>query len=116
MLLCDSLKNNKTTGGSKHIDIKYLVVKEKIQNGVVSIEHIENTLMLANPLTKGYPLKLFKNYVTRMSVWQVCQILINWECNVCDHIIIKIKVFYYDILMINILLLLYINFVHNLDV
>ena len=72
--------------------------------------------MLANPLTKGYPLKLFKDYVMHMSLWQVCQILINWECNVWDHIIMKIKVFYYDILMINIMLLLYINFVHNLDV
>ena len=27
-------KNNKTTGGSKHIDIKYLVVREKVQNEV----------------------------------------------------------------------------------
>ena len=48
VLLCDSLKNNKTTGGSKHIDIKYLVVREKVQNGVVSIEDIKNTLMLAD--------------------------------------------------------------------
>ncbi|RVW86998.1 Retrovirus-related Pol polyprotein from transposon TNT 1-94 [Vitis vinifera] len=45
-------KNNKTTGGSMHIDIKYLVVREKVQNGVVSIEHIKNTLMLVDPLTK----------------------------------------------------------------
>ena len=32
-------KNNKTTGGSNHIYIKYLFVREKVQNGVVSIEH-----------------------------------------------------------------------------
>ena len=61
-------KNNKTTGGSKHIDIKYLVVKEKVQNGVISIEHIKNTLMLADPLTKGLPPKLFMDYVTRMGL------------------------------------------------
>ena len=61
-------KNNKTTGGSKHIDIKYLVVREKVQNGVVSIEHIKNTLMLADPLTKGLPLKLFMNYVACMGL------------------------------------------------
>ena len=61
-------KNNKTIGGLKHIDIKYLVVREKVQNGVVSIEHIENTLMLADPLTKGLPPKLFMDYVARMGL------------------------------------------------
>ena len=59
-------KNNKTTRGSKHIDIKYFVVREKVQNEVVSIKHIENTLMLADPLTKGLPSKLFMDYVARM--------------------------------------------------
>ena len=62
-------KNNKTTGGSKHIDIiKYLVVREKFQNRVVSIEHIKNTLMLADPLTKGLPPKLFMDYVAHMGL------------------------------------------------
>ena len=52
-IYCDNIvivhffKNNKTRGESKHIDIKYLVVREKVQNEVVSIEHIKNTLMLA---------------------------------------------------------------------
>ena len=61
-------KNNKTIGGSKHIDIKYLVVREKVQNGLVSIEHIKNTLMLANPLTKGLPLNFFMDYVAHMGL------------------------------------------------
>ena len=61
-------KNNKTTGGSKHIDIKYLVVKERVQNRVVSIEHIKNTLMLADPLTKVLPPKLFMDYVVCMGL------------------------------------------------
>ena len=61
-------KNNKTTGGSNHIYIKYLVVREKVQNGVVSIEHIKNTLMLADPLIKGFPPKLFMDYVARMGL------------------------------------------------
>ena len=61
-------KNNKTTGGSKHIDIKYLVIREKVQNGVVSIEHIKNKLMLADPLTKGLPPKLFMDYVACMGL------------------------------------------------
>ena len=61
-------KNNKITGGSKHINIKYLVVREKVQNGVVSIEHIENTLMLADPLKKGLPPKLFMDNVAHMGL------------------------------------------------
>ena len=36
-------KNNKTIGGLKHINIKYLVVKKRVQNRVVSIEDSEYT-------------------------------------------------------------------------
>ena len=61
-------KNNKIIGGSKHIDIKYLVVREKVQNGAVSIKHIKNTLMLADPFIKGLPPKLFMDYVARMGL------------------------------------------------
>ena len=61
-------KNNKTTGGLKHIDIKYLVVREKVQNEVVSIKHIKNTLLLADPLTKGFLPKLFMDYVACMGL------------------------------------------------
>ena len=61
-------KNNKIIGGSKHIDIKYLVVREKVQNEVVSIEHIKNTFMLADPLTKGLPPKIFMDYVVCMGL------------------------------------------------
>ena len=60
--------NNKTSGGSKHIDIKYLVVKERVLNQTVFISHIGTTLMLADPLTKGLTLKLFQEQVARMSL------------------------------------------------
>ena len=70
-------KNNKTTEWSKYIDIKYLVVREKVQNRVVSIEHIKNTLMLANPLTKGLPPKLFMDYVAHMGLVASLSIL-DW--------------------------------------
>ena len=70
-------KNNKPTGGSKHIDIKYLAIREKVQNGVVSIEHIKNTLMLADPFTKGLPPKLFMDYVVRMGLVASLSIL-DW--------------------------------------
>ncbi|KAL6315730.1 hypothetical protein AAG906_006592 [Vitis piasezkii] len=48
-------KNGKFSSGSKHMDLKYLVVKERVQKQQVSIENIRTTLMVADPLTKGLP-------------------------------------------------------------
>ena len=47
------VNNNQSLTTSKQIDIKYLVVKEWVQNGQLSIEHIGTDSMLADPLTKG---------------------------------------------------------------
>ena len=46
-------KNNRSSSKSKHIDIKFLVVKERVQSGQVSIEHISTNSEIADPLTKG---------------------------------------------------------------
>nr|CAN64403.1 hypothetical protein VITISV_024940 [Vitis vinifera] len=45
-------KNNRSSSKSKHIDIKFLVVKERVQSLQVSIEHISTNSMIADPLTK----------------------------------------------------------------
>ncbi|RDX92643.1 Copia protein, partial [Mucuna pruriens] len=45
--------NNRSSTKSKFIDIKFLVVKERVQNKQISIEHIGTSFMLADPLTKG---------------------------------------------------------------
>ena len=50
-------KNNRSSSKSKHIDIKFLVVKERVQNSQVSIEYISTDLIVADPLTKGLPHK-----------------------------------------------------------
>ena len=55
--------NNKSSSRSKHIDIKFLVVKERVQSGQISIEHIGTNSMLADPLTKGLPPKVFLEHV-----------------------------------------------------
>ena len=60
--------NNKISWESKHIDIKYLVVKERVLNQTVSITHIGATLMLTDHLTKGLLPKLFKKYVAHMGL------------------------------------------------
>ncbi|KAK3024214.1 hypothetical protein RJ639_044683 [Escallonia herrerae] len=56
-------KNNKSSGGTKHIEIKYLVVRERIHNQIVSIQHISTIAMLADPMTKGLPPTLFREHV-----------------------------------------------------
>ena len=46
-------KNNKSGSLRKHIDIKYLAIREHVKEKQVVIEHISTKLMIADPLTKG---------------------------------------------------------------
>ncbi|KAL6318588.1 hypothetical protein AAG906_000666 [Vitis piasezkii] len=61
-------KNNRSSSKSKHIDIKFLVVKKKVQSLQVSIEHISTNYMIADPLTKDLPPKVYHEHVTHMGV------------------------------------------------
>ncbi|KAM1825012.1 hypothetical protein ACFX13_024551 [Malus domestica] len=61
-------KNDKYSSGAKHMDIKYLTLKDKVQKQIVSIEHISTMLMIADPLTKGLGLKAFNDHVERMGL------------------------------------------------
>ncbi|CAN6447027.1 unnamed protein product [Victoria cruziana] len=80
-LLCDSSSavqfsnNNRSLSKSKHIDIKYLVVKERTQNGQVSLEHIGTDSMIADPLTKGLPPKVFHKHIASMGVLSLDDVL-----------------------------------------
>ena len=73
-IYCDNLatvfmaKNNKSGSRSKQIDIKYLVIRERVKEKKVIIEHISTKLMIANPLTKGMPLLKFKDHVVNMGL------------------------------------------------
>ena len=60
--------NNRSSMKSKHIDIKFLVVKERVQRRQVTIEHIGTNSMIADPLTKGLPPKVFHEHTARISV------------------------------------------------
>ena len=60
--------NNRSTTKSKHIEIKFLVVKEKIQNGQVSIEYIGTNSIVADPLTKGLSPKVFHEHTSHIGV------------------------------------------------
>ena len=61
-------KNNKSGSWSKHIEIKYLKVKENVKKQKVSIEHISTKLMVADPMTKGLPTKPYKDHVEHMGL------------------------------------------------
>ena len=60
--------NNRSLKKSKHIDIKYLVVKERVKNGKVSIEHIGTNSMVADPLTKVVPATVFHEHIAYMGL------------------------------------------------
>jgi hypothetical protein len=61
--------NNRSSSKSKHIDIKFLVVKERVQSEFISIEHIGTASMLADPLTKGLIPKQFHEHVAHMGIY-----------------------------------------------
>jgi hypothetical protein len=60
--------NNKKSDIFKHINIKYYVVKEKIQDHTICLEHISIKQMLADPITKGLSPNVFKKHVADMSL------------------------------------------------
>ncbi|RVW83861.1 Retrovirus-related Pol polyprotein from transposon TNT 1-94 [Vitis vinifera] len=61
-------KNNKSSSRNKHIDIKYLALRERVKEKTVVIEHVSTELMIANPLTKGMPPLKFKDHVNRLGL------------------------------------------------
>jgi len=68
LLRCLWLKTKKNGSQSKHIDIKYLAIREHVKEKKVVIEHINTELMIVDPLTKGMPPKNFKDHVVRMGL------------------------------------------------
>ena len=60
-LYCDNsavvfmAKNCKIGCQNKHIDIKYLAIRECVKEKKVVIEHISIELIIADPMTKGMP-------------------------------------------------------------
>ena len=53
---------------NKHIDIKYLAIQERGKEQKVIIEHVSNELMVADLLTKGMPVRNFREHLTNMGL------------------------------------------------
>ena len=60
--------NNKSNGAAKHIDIKYYIVKDKVRDHIISLEHVSTEKMLADPLTKGLPPNVFREHLAGMGL------------------------------------------------
>ncbi|KAI5648628.1 hypothetical protein M9H77_34633 [Catharanthus roseus] len=73
-LFCDNKaavyfsNKNRSSTKSKYIDLKFLVVKERVQNDIISIELIGSGSMLADPLTKALTSKVFVEHTAHMGV------------------------------------------------
>ena len=73
-LYCDNnpavcyAQNNKSSGAAKHIDIKYYVVKDKVRDHIINLEHIRTEKMLVDPLTKGLPPSVFRKHLVGMGL------------------------------------------------
>lgn len=46
----------------------FLIVKEKVQSGQLSIEYIDINFMIVDPLTKGLSPKMFYEHIARMGI------------------------------------------------
>ena len=64
-------KNNKSGSRNKHIDIKYLAIRERVKEKKVVIEHVSTELMIVDPLTKGMPPFKFKDHVLNMGLGSI---------------------------------------------
>ena len=90
-------KNNKSSSWSKHINIKYLAIRECIKEKKVVTEYISTDLMFVDPLTRGMPPFKFKDHVERMRLgfimWFVLKLYLCYDIFLyyfysCKHLFI----------------------------
>jgi hypothetical protein len=60
--------NNKSSKATRPIEVKYYVVKDKIQDQTIRLEHITTKDMLADPLKKGLLPSVFKEHLAGMGL------------------------------------------------
>jgi hypothetical protein len=60
--------NNKKIKATKHINIRFYIVKEKIQDQIISLKHISTKKMIVDPLIKGLPPSVFREHLADMGL------------------------------------------------
>ena len=74
MMYCDntamvSFSNNlKDTPSARYIDVKYFVVKGKVEEDLITVVHMQTYSMVADPHTKALTVGIFKELVSRMGL------------------------------------------------
>jgi hypothetical protein len=61
-------KNNKRSSNSKHIDLKYYSVRERVKDEEIEIVQIDTKSQLADPFTKALPVAIFQIHATNIGV------------------------------------------------
>jgi hypothetical protein len=51
--------NNKSSGATKHIDLRCFIVRERVYDHTINLEHIDTKEMLVDSLTKDLPPYIF---------------------------------------------------------
>jgi len=81
-LYCDNrvaelyYKNDKSSARSRHIDIKFLVIKDRVRNNIVSVDSISTSLNIADPFTEGLSPKVFLEHVAHIGMTSPNDILV----------------------------------------
>jgi len=70
---------DKSSAKSKHIDIKFLVINDKVRNHFVSTDSVRTILNIIDPLIKGLSPKVFLEHIAYMGMNSHYDILILWE-------------------------------------
>ncbi|XP_042988660.1 secreted RxLR effector protein 161-like [Carya illinoinensis] len=65
-------RNTRSSSRSKHIDIKFLFVRERIAESCICVKHVSTEHILADSLTKGLAPKLFQEHVTHLGLLVFC--------------------------------------------
>ena len=60
------LNNNSLSGVGLYLDTKFLFVRERVEENNLCIEYISTHDMLADPMTKGLPSKVYQELVAKM--------------------------------------------------
>ena len=73
-LFCDNSsvvsfsRNTGSTSRSKHIDVKFYFVKDKVVESLISVEYTPTISMLVDSLIKDLPICVFHEHVTRIGL------------------------------------------------
>ena len=68
--------NNKSSSACKHMEVKFLIVKERLRDQLMSIEPVKTDSMLADPLTKALPSGTYSEHVLKMGLVSSFEVLL----------------------------------------